>query len=79
MPASPGVLQGSRYIKRTHFGRSLALDLYRDAESAVRPYDVGVALWANEKPWAQVPAHGMVGVYRSQAIDPGSPLLKGLP
>jgi hypothetical protein len=39
----------------TAAGRDLALDLYLNRESNLRPYDVGVVLCAGEKVWAQTP------------------------
>lgn len=39
----------------TDAGRDLALDLYYDRETAIRPYGVGVVLDAGEKVWAEVP------------------------
>jgi hypothetical protein len=39
----------------TTAGRALALDLYYNRESALRPYDVGVVLGAGERVWAETP------------------------
>jgi hypothetical protein len=39
----------------TAAGRALALDLYYNRESNLRPYDVGVVLGAGEKVWAETP------------------------
>ena len=39
----------------TTAGRVLALDLYLNRESTLRPYDVGVVLGAGEKVWAETP------------------------
>ena len=39
----------------TATGRDLALDLYYNRETAVRPYGVGVVLDPGEKVWAEVP------------------------
>jgi hypothetical protein len=39
----------------TAAGRALALDLYYNRESNLRPYDVGVVLNAGEKVWAEIP------------------------
>ena len=39
----------------TDRGRSLALDLYYNRETASQPYGVGVVLDAGEKVWAEVP------------------------
>ena len=39
----------------TTTGRDLALDLYYDRETAVRPYGVGIVLDSGEKVWAEVP------------------------
>jgi hypothetical protein len=39
----------------TATGRDLALDLYYDRETAIRPYGVGVVLDPGEKVWAEVP------------------------
>jgi hypothetical protein len=37
-------------------GCALAIDLYYDAEIGLRPYDLGLVLWPQEKTWAQIPA-----------------------
>jgi hypothetical protein len=39
----------------TAAGRALALDLYFNRESNLRPYDVGVVLVAGETVWAETP------------------------
>ena len=39
----------------TAAGRALALDLYFNRESNLRPYDVGVVLGAGERVWAETP------------------------
>jgi hypothetical protein len=39
----------------TAAGRALALDLYYNRESNLRPYDVGVVLGAGESVWAETP------------------------
>jgi hypothetical protein len=41
----------------TAAGRDLALDLYYNRESNLRPYDVGVVLGAGERVWAETPLH----------------------
>ena len=41
----------------TAAGRALALDLYFNRESNLRPYEVGVVLDPGEKVWAEAPVH----------------------
>lgn len=53
----------------TATARDLALDLYYNRQTSVRPYGVGVVLDAGEKVWAEVPV--MFNLDRRPLVRPG--------
>jgi hypothetical protein len=62
----------------TATGRALALDLYFNRETQLRPYEIGVVLDPGEKVWAEVPVQfnldwtlpGKVGLAVEPAVRP---------